>query len=294
MQTIISLFFLASLCFFLLKVFPGSPFDEEIHLNPKVEQNLKSYYGLDQPVLSQYLHFVQNLLQGKLGYSMHFEGKSVTAVIAQSLPTTLQLGGAALLFSIVCGFLVGFLAARSKFFSEIHGAYVLTSISLPTLMLGPLLIWYFCFQLDWLPVAQLNSASAFILPVILLSLRPIAVLSRLLKNSLDEALRSDYARTAKAMGLGPSRILIKWALRNSLIPFMSYVAILIAGLLSGSLLIEMLFAIPGLGTQFLDALINRDYSLVVGLALFYGVLLMISQLIVDILIQLFDPRIKSL
>lgn len=294
MQTLISLFVLASLCFFLLRAFPGSPFDDEVSLNPKLEENLKSFYGLDRSIPEQYLFFVKNLLQGNLGYSMHFEGKSVLSVIGQGLPTTLKLGGIALIFSLLIGFTIGFLAARSKKFEIWHSYYVVVAISLPTLMMGPLLIWYFGFKLDLLPVAYLNSWQGYILPVLLLSLRPIAVLSRLLKNSLSESLRSDYSRTAKAMGLGQTQILLKWALKNSMIPFLSYVAVLIAGLLSGSLVIEMLFAIPGLGLQFLDSLLNRDYSLVIGLALFYGVLLMLAQLVIDIIIQRLDPRIKSL
>lgn len=293
-QSVISLFVLASLCFFLLRAFPGSPFDDEVLLNPKVENNLKVFYGLDQPLSSQYITYIKNLFQGDLGLSMHFEGRSVASVISQGLPVTLQVGGLALFVSVFFGFWFGVLATRSPRLDQIHNAFVMITISLPTLMLGPLLIWFFAFKMNLLPAAMVTSLAGFVLPVLLLSLRPVAILSRVLKNSLSESLRSDYSRTARAMGLSPMRILIKWALKNSMIPFLSYLVVLVAGLLSGSLIIEMLFAIPGLGSQFLEALLNRDYPLVTGLALFYGFLLIVSQFFVDILNQVFDPRVKSL
>lgn len=290
-----SLVILATLSFLLLKLLPGGPFDESTAVNSVVRESLTRQWGLHEPLWRQIAHYVTSALQGDFGVSMIHPDQKVFDIIRQGMANTLVLNSVAL---IVVVFGAGILALLSLRFQNtlietVIDQAMIAMVSLPSLFWGPLLIYFFGFYFNLLPVALLSSPSHYILPVLTLCFRPLAVLVRVLKTSLLENMRLDYVRTAKAKGLSPWGVLFGHVLRNSLVPFMSYSGPLVTSLLSGSFLVEMLFAIPGMGSQFIAALNDRDYTLIIGLTLFYGALLIAINLLMDVLMRAADPRLRE-
>ncbi|KYG69620.1 peptide ABC transporter permease [Bdellovibrio bacteriovorus] len=290
-----SLAVLAALTFFLLKALPGGPFDEETALNPLVKEKLQEHWKVDQSWVGQATSYLTSLVQGDLGVSMTRPERTVTEIISQGVANTLTLNALALLFILIGAFVISLVAVRFKdtWVEHLIDQTVIAFLSLPSLFWGPLLIYFFGFYWNVFPVAFLTGPSHYVLPLLTLCLRPLAVLIRLLKNSLNENLQQDYVRTARAKGVKIWNILFHHVLKNSLIPFLSYVGPLIVSLLSGSFLVEVLFAVPGLGTEFISALNDRDYTLIVGLTLFYGALLVLVNSFIDVLIKIADPRLRE-
>lgn len=292
-QTLISLFVLTSLTFFLLKFFPGSPFDEEISLHPSVQQQIESLYRLHQSWWQQYLSYFSQLLQGHLGVSQFFQDKSVESVLAGHLPVTLALSALTLCFSSVVAILLAIFSRLSQVGKWTHELVSLFFLSVPTLLAGPLLIYLFGFYWNLLPVALLEMPSSYILPVLVLSLKPIASLARLLEIQLSENARLDDLKMMEGLGVSRLRLLLKYNLKKSIIPFVSYWGGLAGVMLGGSAMVEIVFSIPGMGSQFIEAVLNRDTSLVIGLTLFYGFFIFAFQLLVDIVLPFFDPRMRK-
>ncbi|MBO9665863.1 MAG: ABC transporter permease [Bdellovibrio sp.] len=294
-EILASLAVLAALSFLLLKVLPGGPFDEEAALNPLVKETLAARWGLHESLPTQLGKYLLSLIQGDLGISMVHPDQTVVAMIQQDLGNTLMLNFVALVFVIFSAFALSLLSLRFRdgFFEKSVDQLMIAFLSLPSLFWGPLLIYFFGFYFNLLPVAFLTEPKNYILPVLTLSLRPLATLVRLLKTSLHENYNLDYVRTAKAKGVGEWRVLTHHVLRNSLIPFLSYAGPLMVGLLSGSFLVEMLFAVPGLGGQFINALSDRDYTLIVGLTLFYGAMLIVINSLIDLVMRWVDPRMRE-
>lgn len=290
-----SLGFLAALMFFLLKALPGGPFDEEIALNPVVKEKLQMHWQVEEAWYVQAYSYLKSLLQGDLGVSMLRPDRPVVEIISQGLQNTLALNAIALIFIVVGALLISILAVRFRgsWLETLIDQTVIAFLALPSLFWGPLLIYLFGFYWNLLPVAFLTTPTHYILPLLTLCLRPLAALIRILKNSMNENIQMDYVRTARAKGAGRWRILFFHVLRNSLIPFLSYGGPLIVSLLSGSFLVEVLFAIPGLGTEFISSLNDRDYTLIVGLTLFYGALLILVNSFMDVLLRLIDPRLRE-
>ncbi|WP_373997879.1 ABC transporter permease [Bdellovibrio bacteriovorus] len=279
----------------MLKALPGGPFDEETALNPLVKEKLQEHWKVDQSWVGQATSYLTSLVQGDLGVSMTRPERTVTEIISQGVANTLTLNALALLFILVGAFVISLVAVRFKdtWLEYLIDQTVIAFLSLPSLFWGPLLIYFFGFYWNVFPVAFLTGPSHYVLPLLTLCLRPLAVLIRLLKNSLNENLQQDYVRTARAKGVKVWNILFHHVLKNSLIPFLSYVGPLIVSLLSGSFLVEVLFAVPGLGTEFISALNDRDYTLIVGLTLFYGALLVLVNSFIDVLIKIADPRLRE-
>lgn len=294
-EVVVSLVILATLTFFLLKVLPGGPFDEETALNPLVKERMIEHWGTQDSWIGQAGTYLFSVMRGDLGVSMTRPDRTVTEVIAQGISNTLILNGVALMIILVGALAVSLAALRFKesWFENFVDQAVIACLSLPSLFWGPLLIYIFGFYLNLLPVALLSSPVHYILPVLTLCLRPLASLIRLLKNSLRENYSLDYVRTARSKGLGAGIVLVRHVLKNSWIPFLSYLGPLLVSLLSGSFLVEMLFAVPGLGTEFIAALNDRDYTLIVGLTLFYGGLLIVVNSFIDVLMHLADPRLRE-
>ncbi|WP_413943032.1 ABC transporter permease [Bdellovibrio sp. HCB-162] len=290
-----SLVILAALTFFLLKVLPGGPFDADIALNPLVKEKLNEHWQVERSWFVQAGSYLQGFVKGDLGVSMARPERTVADIIGQGLANTLALNGLSLVFILAGSIFISVIAIRYRdsWIENTIDQSVIAFLSLPSLFWGPLLIYLFGFYWNLLPVAFLSSPAHYILPLLTLSLRPLASLVRLLKNSLNENFHQDYVRTAKAKGVGTWRILIHHVLKNSLIPFLSYVGPLIVSLLSGSFLVEVLFAVPGLGTEFISALNERDYTLIMGLTLFYGTLLIIVNSLIDVLLKFVDPRLRE-
>lgn len=290
-----SLVILATLMFFLLKVLPGGPFDHETSLHPLVLKNLQAQWGTHESSISQWAGYLSSVLVGDLGVSMNKPDITVASLIHQGLRNTLMLNLISLSFIFISAFTLALAAIRfqGSLFEDLVDQSMVALISLPSLFLGPFLIYVFGFYFDLLPVAFLTGPQNFILPVLTLSLRPMAYLVRILKSSLTENLHQDFSRTAKAKGLSPTSIILKHVLRNSLVPVISYSGPLIASLISGSFLVEMLFAIPGLGTEFIQSLAERDLTTITGLTLFYGGLLIILSQLMDLILRTVDPRIRG-
>lgn len=290
-----SLVVLAALSFLLLKLLPGGPFDDEAALNPIVKETLSAQWGLHESLLTQFYKYISSAFQGNLGQSMVHSDRTVAELIGQGVQSSFKLSLISLLFILVGAF--GFTLASVRFkdtwFEKCVDQLMIAMLSLPSLFWGPLLIYLFGFYFNVLPVAFLSSPVHYILPVLTLSFRPLATLVRLLKTSINENLHLDYVRTAKAKGLGRWGILFHHVLRNSMIPFLSYAGPLMTSLLSGSFLVEMLFAIPGMGSQFINSLNDRDYTLIVGLTLFYGALLIVINSLMDVCMRLVDPRLRE-
>jgi len=294
-ELLTSLGFLATLTFFLLRLLPGGPFDDDAALNPLVRERLQDHWGTSQNFLMQVLNYLAALVRGDLGISMIRPDRTVTDIISQGLAKTFLLNSLALIVVVFGAFALatGAIYWRGTWFEKSVDQLMVVLLSLPSLFWGPLLIYLFGFYWDILPVALLEGPQYYILPVLTLSARPIASLVRLLKGSLEENLAQDYVRTAKAKGLGAGAVLFKHILRNSWMPFLSYAGPLLVGLLSGSFLVEMLFAVPGLGSEFIQALNDRDYTVIVGLTLFYGSLLMTANMLFDLLMRQADPRLRE-
>ncbi|HEY8272353.1 MAG TPA: ABC transporter permease [Pseudobdellovibrionaceae bacterium] len=295
LETLTALLALMFLTFLLLYKMPGGPFDEEVSLNPAVKENLFKLWHLDKPFLMQFAHYMQNIFQGNLGNSMAQTGKAVTEILQQGFSQTLMLNLLAIALVYFFAFATSFFCALksgSIFVSGIHFLTVM-SISLPSLFLGPVLIYFFGFHLKLLPTAFLSTPWHYILPSLTLSLRPWAQLHLLLENSLKETLQLEFIRMAKAKGLSPWQVLLNHAYKNSLMPVLSLSGPLIVGLISGSFLVEILFSIPGLGQQFVESLNLRDYPVVMGLVLVYGTSLIFLTNIFDICASWLDPRIRE-
>lgn len=294
-ELLMSLGVLATLTFFLLRLLPGGPFDEDLALNPLVRERLQEHWGHSQSLFTQILNYLSALCRGDLSVSMIRPDRTVVDIIFQGLSKTFLLNGLSLMIVVIGSFALstGAVYWRNTWFEKLIDQLMVILLSLPSLFWGPLLIYFFGFYWNLLPVALLEGPQYYVLPVLTLCARPTAALVRLLKGSLEENLTQDYVRTAKAKGLSTRAVLFKHILRNSWMPFLSYAGPLLVGVLSGSFLVEMLFAVPGLGSEFIQALNDRDYTVIVGLTLFYGSLLMVVNTLMDLLMRQADPRLRE-
>jgi len=289
-----TLFLLCVFLFFLLRLAPGGPFDGERAFPPEVMAQIQKNYGLDQPLLKQFWVWFQHLLMGDLGESFQYLGRSVSEILGDAMGPSFQLGIVSIFISLLIGIPLGVLSAwkQGTWMDSSAMFFAVAGISLPSYLIASLLVLIFSIQLGWLPAALWEGPESFVLPVITLSLRPIAIIARLVRSSVLDVLASDFIRTAHAKGLPTWKILFKHALKNSLIPVITVLGPIAASLVTGSFLVEMIFQIPGLGKHFVTAVLNRDYPLVMGIALFYGVFLVFANLFSDLLCALADPRIR--
>jgi oligopeptide transport system permease protein len=292
---LIVLWAVATLTFLLLRLAPGGPFDSERKLPPEIIANLEAKYHLNEPVLEQYVRYLAGLAHGDLGPSYKYLDRGVTEVIADTLPTSALLGILAILFTLVVSFPLGFLAAsyRESIIDRLCLFIGTLGISLPNFILGALLIWAVALQLGWLQAGRWDDWSSVILPMITLGAAPTAYVSALLRSSLIETLGEDFVRTARAKGVREHSVLARHALRNSLIPILTVMGPLTATLLTGSFVVEYVFAIPGMGRFFITAVTDRDYPLIMGVTLVYTAILVSANFAVDLLYGWVDPRIRT-
>lgn len=293
-SAVLTLFLLSTLTFFLIRVAPGGPFDSDHAWPPEIKANIDHKYGLDKPVTVQYVEWLKDVSHGDFRESFQYIGRPVSEMLAESFPPSMLLGGCAFLVSILLGIPLGCLAAwkRGTWLDSSSMFLAVAGISLPSYLVASLLILYFSLHLMWLPPALWEGWDSMILPIATLSLRPLAMIARLTRASMLETLSSDYIRTAYAKGLTPNRVIFKHALRNSLIPVLTMLGPLAAGLVTGSFVIETVFQIPGMGRFFVQGVLNRDYPLVMGITLVYGAILIASNLITDLMYGWVDPRIR--
>jgi oligopeptide transport system permease protein len=289
-----TLLVLATLTFFLLRIVPGGPFDSEKALPPEIKANVEAKFGLNKPLYAQYLGYLSGIVRFDFGPSFKYEGRTVTEIIADTLPTSVELGFYSLFLSILIGLPLGILSAyKQNTWVDFSAMFLaVAGISLPSYFVGAILIYVFALQLHLVPAALWDDWTSKILPVITLGSRPASLIARLTRAALLESVRSDYVRTARAKGLSESKVILKHALRNSLIPVVTLLGPLAAFVLTGTFVIEFIFAIPGMGKYFIDAVTNRDYPLIMGVTMVYGFVLVTANLIVDICYALIDPRIR--
>jgi oligopeptide transport system permease protein len=284
----------ATLSFMLIRSAPGGPFDSERKLPPTIERNIKAKYHYDEPLVKQYLRYVWGLLRLDFGPSLKLQGRSVEEIIVQSLPYSLTLGGLALLLACCAGIFLGAVAAAHHNSGIDYTVMVvaLAGISVPTFVIGPLLIIVFVFVLHLLPVAQWGGPSHLVMPVITLAAPFTAYIARLTRAGMLDVLNQPYITAARAKGLGEAVIVYKHALKVAVLPVVTFLGPASAQLLTGSVVVEKIFNVPGLGRFFVNSAFNRDHTVVLGVALLYCVMLLMFNLVVDISYAYLDPRIR--
>ncbi|MEO7208896.1 MAG: oligopeptide ABC transporter permease OppB [Steroidobacteraceae bacterium] len=291
-----TLFIIITVTFFLMRVAPGGPFDQEQALAPEIETNLQRAYGLDQPVWIQYGRYLKALLHGDFGPSFKYKDFTVTELISQGFPVTLQLGILAIALALLLGVPLGTFAAlhHNSAADTATMSLAVTGIAIPSFVVLPFLGLLFGVYLHWLPVAGWESGSLrhLALPVIALALPPLAYIARLTRGSMLEVLRSHYIRTAFAKGLPLHSVIFRHALRPALAPVASYLVPAVASILTGSLVVESIAGLPGIGRYLVQGAINRDYALVLGMVIIYSALLILVGLLVDLLYAWLDPRVR--
>lgn len=295
LQAIPTLFVIATATFVLMKLVPGGPFDEEKPVSDEVKAMIEKHYGLDRPLPEQYLRFLWQRAQGDFGPSYKHAGWDVDEIIAQSFPVSLELGAYALAIALALGVPLGVIAAlRHNRPSETFlMGFAMTGICLPAFVLGPLVILLFSMQLGWFNPFGWNTVGDRVLPAVTLGLFYAAYIARLARSGMLDVMHNDYIRTARAKGLRERAVVVRHALRTALYPVVAYLGPAVAGLISGSFVVETIFFIPGLGGFFVDAAFNRDDTMVMGTVLFYAVLIILFNLVVDLLQMWMNPRTRN-
>ena len=293
-----TLFLIVTFSFFIMKVAPGGPFSAERNPPPEVLANINKVYHLDEPLPKQYVRYLGNMLRGDLGPSFRYKDYTVNDLIGNTMPNSLILGITALCSALVFGLLVGLVSAvkRNSIADYASMSIAVIGISIPLFVVGPLLMLLFAVKLKWLPtsgwITGRQGLKTLIMPALALSLPYFAYIARLSRASVLEVLRSDYIRTAYAKGLSYPVVLFKHALKGALLPVISYLGPAFAGIITGSVVIEKIFLVPGLGTFFVQSALNRDYTLIMGTVVMYSIILILMNFVVDILYAVIDPRIS--
>ncbi|HEX4120105.1 MAG TPA: ABC transporter permease subunit [Verrucomicrobiae bacterium] len=294
LETIPVLFILATATYFMMRLAPGGPFTSEKQASRAIRERMEAHYGLDKPLFQQYLLEMKHLLQGDLGPSFKYPSHTVNEIIRDSFPVSLELGMEALTIALVFGLFAGMISALKQNTPWDHALMSLAMIGLcvPTFVMGPLLISAFALHLNWFNAAGWFFPRDRVLPALTLGAYYVAYIARLSRGGLLEVLHQDFIRTAQAKGAAPSRVLFKHAIRAGLLPVVPYLGPAIAGLLTGSFVVETIFDIPGLGRFFVTAAFNRDYFMIMGSVLFYAVFVIALNLLADILLVWMNPRLR--
>jgi oligopeptide transport system permease protein len=291
-----TLLILIALAFFMIRLAPGGPFDAERALLPEIEANLRAAYHLDEPLPMQFARYLGNLARADFGPSFQYRDFTVTELIMTGFPVSLRLGGSAMIVALLFGITAGSLAALRQNTRTDYAVMSLsmTGISIPNFVMAPLLILLFAVYLGWLPAGGLGQGSwrNMILPVVSLALPQIAYVARLTRGSMIEVLRSQFIRTAKAQGLPTYKIILRHALKPALLPVESYLGPATAAVITGSVVIDQIFGVPGICRFFVQGALNRDYTLVMGVVVFYGVLIIVFNFLVDLAYAWLDPKVK--
>lgn len=296
LEAIPTLFMLITISFFMMRLAPGNPFTSEIALSPEVMANIKAKYNLDDPIFLQYLNYLKQLAFGDFGPSFMYKDYSVNDLISAAFPVSIKLGLCAFIFALIVGITAGVFAAlkQNSKWDYLIMTFSMTGIVIPSFVIAPLLVMLFAIKLQWLPGGgwQDGAFKYMLLPMLALSLSYIASIARITRSSMIEILHSPFIRTAKAKGLPMRRIILKHALKPALLPVLSYLAPAFVGIITGSMVIETVFGLPGIGQLFVNGALNRDYSLVLSLTILVGALTILFNMIADILYAVIDPKIR--
>lgn len=289
------LLLVSMITFTIVRVTPGGPFDRErAPASAEIERNIKAKYHLDKPIHQQYLIWLKGVLRGDLGPSLKYRSHSVTDIIASGLPITLVIAGAAAVFALGLGIPAGFITAVGKgaWQDYLVGTLSILAICVPALVVGPILVTFFAVRWHWFPVALVESPMHLILPVITLGLYFAGRVARLMREGMLETLDADFIRTARAKGMDESQILTRHAFRIAVLPVLTYSGPMLADLMVGSFVVEQLFRVPGIGVFLVNSSLNRDYTMLMGLVLFYAVVLLVANILVDLVHGWLDPRVR--
>ena len=291
--SLITIWILATLTFFLVRILPGDPFTSE-KITPEIKANMMKYYGLDKPLPVQYATYMGNLLKGDMGYSLRYKNREVNNIIADAFPASAELGIRSLVFSVSVGLILGIIAAlnHNKGWDYASMVIAVIGVSVPSFVVGALIQYLFGIKWKILPVAQWKSFAHTIMPTFSLGLGTLALIARLMRTSMLEVVGQDYIKTAKAKGLSPAQVTVKHQIRNAILPVVTVLGPLVAALLTGTFVVEQIFAIPGLGRHYVLSIQNLDYTMVMGLTIFFGAFLVLMNFLVDIAYGLVDPRIR--
>lgn len=290
----VTIFAVASITFFLMNMVPGGPFLSEKAVSPKAMEALEAKYGLDKPLFEQYVTYLTDAAHGDFGDSLKQRGRTVMSIITSKFPVSARIGGMAVITALLLGIPLGCITAlnRGKLPDHILSVFTTCGIAVPNFVVCTLLMYYFGVHLKILPTFGLTSSAHYVMPVMALSLYPTSYIMRLMRSSMLDVLGQDYMRTAKAKGLAQFIRVFKHALRNAILPVVTYLGPMMAYTLTGSFVVEKIFTIPGLGSEFIGSITNRDYTVIMGTTIFLATLLVLLNVLVDIIYKIVDPRIK--
>lgn len=293
-MSLITAFLVATLTFFVMNMVPGGPFLSEKAVTPQAQAAMEAKYGLDKPLFQQYTTYMTGILKGDFGLSIKKRGRTVSQIIGTKFPVSAKVGGLALILAVCTGIPLGAIAAfnRGKFIDNLLVVLSTAGIAIPSFLSSTILIYIFTTKLKWLPSLGLKDAQSYIMPVVALALYPTFYMARLMRSSMLDVMGQDYMRTAKAKGVTTFKAIFKHALRNAILPVITYLGPLLAALMTGSFIIEKIFNIPGLGSEFVSSITSRDYPMIMGTTIFLAVFIIIMNLFVDIAYAIVDPRIK--
>lgn len=293
-MSLITAFLVATLTFFVMNMVPGGPFLSEKAVTPQAQAAMEAKYGLDKPLFQQYTTYMTGILKGDFGLSIKKRGRTVSQIIGTKFPVSAKVGGLALILAVCTGIPLGAVAAfnRGRFIDNLLVVLSTAGIAIPSFLSSTILIFIFTTKLKWLPSLGLKDAQSYIMPVVALALYPTFYMARLMRSSMLDVMGQDYMRTAKAKGVTTFKAIFKHALRNAILPVITYLGPLLAALMTGSFIIEKIFNIPGLGSEFVSSITSRDYPMIMGTTIFLAVFIIIMNLFVDIAYAIVDPRIK--
>lgn len=291
---IVTILAVATITFFLMNLVPGGPFLSEKAVSPKAMAALEAKYGLDKPLFEQYITYLTDALHGDFGDSLKQRGRTVTSIIVTKFPVSARVGGVAVLVALLLGIPLGCIAAmhRGKFLDNLISVISTCGIAVPSFVICTVLMYFLGVHLKILPTYGLTSWKHYVMPVMALSFYPMAYIMRLMRSSMLDVLGQDYMRTCKAKGVSQAVSIFKHALRNAILPVITYVVPMLAYTLTGSFVVEKIFTIPGLGGEFIGSISSRDYTVIMGTTIFLATLLIVMNVIVDIIYKIVDPRIK--
>lgn len=291
---IVTIWAVATITFFLMNLVPGGPFLSEKAVSPKAMAALEAKYGLDKPLFEQYITYLTDALHGDFGDSLKQRGRTVTSIIVTKFPVSARVGGVAVLVALLLGIPLGCIAAmhRGKFLDNLISVISTCGIAVPSFVICTVLMYFLGVHLKILPTYGLTSWKNYVMPVMALSFYPMAYIMRLMRSSMLDVLGQDYMRTCKAKGVSQAVSIFKHALRNAILPVITYVGPMLAYTLTGSFVVEKIFTIPGLGGEFIGSISSRDYTVIMGTTIFLATILIVMNVIVDIIYKIVDPRIK--
>ncbi len=294
LQSLLALFLVISATFFMVRFVPGGPFTAEKAVTPEILRNLEAHYGLDKPLWRQYLDYLGSLAQGDLGPSFKYPNRTVNEILLDKLPVSAELGLLSLGVALVLGITLGAIAAvrRNTWADYMASSFGMIGISVPTFVVGPLLVLVAAIHLGWFNASGWYSPMDRVLPALVLGIAYAAPISRLTRGGMLEVLHQDFIRTARAKGASEFRVVTRHALRGGLLPVVSYLGPAVAGILTGSFVIETIFQIPGIGREFVNSAFNRDYTLVLGTVILYAVLIMALNLVADVVQAWMNPKVR--